>query len=213
LVESLPAQPLHVAAVLTGLREPAGPWGKGRAADTTDIFDAVSIIGQAAGVELRLQSAGELPWHPGRCAQILAGDTVVGWAGELHPAVLEKSHMPARSLALEIDLDAVPVNSELVSPRISPYPPVLQDLAVVVDAEVAAEDVRSALREGAGDLLESIGLFDVFTGEQVGEGRKSLTFSLRFRASDRTLTEDEATAARDAALARATSVVGAQMRG
>ncbi|MBA4023983.1 MAG: phenylalanine--tRNA ligase subunit beta [Gordonia sp.] len=213
LVESLPAQPLHVAAVLTGLREPAGPWGKGRAADTTDIFDAVTIIGQAAGVELTLKSAAELPWHPGRCAQILAGGAVVGWAGELHPAVLERSHLPARSLALEIDLDAVPVDSELVSPRISPYPPVLQDLAVVVDADVAAEDVRAALREGAGDLLESIGLFDVFTGDQVGEGRKSLTFSLRFRATDRTLTEDEATAARDAALAKATSAVGAQIRG
>ena len=213
LVESLPAQPLHVAAVLTGLREPAGPWGKGRAADTTDIFDAVAIIGQAAGVELKLRSAAQVPWHPGRCGEILAGDTVVGWAGELHPAVLEKLHLPPRSLALEIDLDAVPVNNDLVSPRISPYPPVLQDLAVVVDDDVAAEDVRAALEAGAGELLESIALFDVFTGEQVGEGKKSLTFSLRFRADDRTLTEDEATAGRDAALAHATLTVGAVMRG
>jgi phenylalanyl-tRNA synthetase beta chain len=89
---------------------------------------------------------------------------------------------------------------------------VLQDLAVVVDADVAAADVQAALAAGAGELLESIALFDVFTGAQVGEGRKSLTFSLRFRAADRTLTEDEATAARDAALARATSAVGAQIR-
>ncbi|PXW26947.1 UNVERIFIED_CONTAM: phenylalanyl-tRNA synthetase beta subunit [Williamsia faeni] len=212
LVESLPAQPLHVAAVLTGLREPAGPWGKGRVADTTDVFDAVAIIGQAAGVELTLRSAVQVPWHPGRCGEILAGDIVVGWAGELHPALLEKLHLPARSLALEIDLDAIPVNNALVSPRISPYPPVLQDLAVVVDSDVAAEDVRAALEAGAGELLESIAVFDVFTGEQVGEGKKSLTFSLRFRATDRTLTEDEATAARDAALAAATSAVGAQMR-
>ena len=95
LVESLPAQPLHVAAVLTGLREPAGPWGKGRVADTTDVFDAVAIIGQAAGVELTLRSAVQVPWHPGRCGEILAGDIVVGWAGELHPAVLEKLHLTA----------------------------------------------------------------------------------------------------------------------
>jgi phenylalanyl-tRNA synthetase beta chain len=153
-----------------------------------------------------------VPWHPGRCGEILADDIVVGWAGELHPAVLERLHLPPRSLALEIDLDAIPVNNALVSPRISPYPPVLQDLAVVVDAGVAAEDVRAALEAGAGELLESIAVFDVFTGEQVGEGKKSLTFSLRFRATDRTLTEDEATAARDAALAAATSAVGAQMR-
>lgn len=213
LVNSLPAQPLHVAVVLTGLREPAGPWGRGRPADPSDVFEAVGIIGQAAGVELTLRAGTEVPWHPGRCAQILAGDAVVGWAGELHPAVLEKMHLPPRSLALEIDLDAVPLSDVLVSPRISPYPPVLQDLAVVVDADVAAEEVRAALEDGAGELLESINLFDVFTGEQVGEGRKSLTFSLRFRATDRTLTEDEATAARDAALERATSAVGAQMRG
>jgi phenylalanyl-tRNA synthetase beta chain len=212
LVGSLPAQPLHVAAVLTGLREPAGPWGKGRPADPADIFDAVRIIGQAAGVELTLRAGSEVPWHPGRCAQVLIGDTIVGWAGELHPAVLEKMHLPPRSLALEIDIDAVPLTTPLVSPRISPYPPVLQDLAVVVDTDVAAADVQAALAAGAGDLLESIALFDVFTGEQVGEGRKSLTFSLRFRAPDRTLTEDEATAARDAALARATSAVGAQIR-
>lgn len=212
LVQSLPAQPLHVAAVLTGLREPAGPWGKGRPADPADVFEAVGIIGKAAGVELTLRAGAEVPWHPGRCAQILAGDSVVGWAGELHPAVLEKMHLPARALALEIDLEAVPLSDVLVSPRISPYPPVLQDLAVVVDTGVAAEDVRAALADGAGELLESINLFDVFTGEQVSEGKKSLTFSLRFRAADRTLTEDEATAARDAALAEATSVVGAVMR-
>ena len=212
LVESLPAQPLHVAAVLTGLREPAGPWGKGRVADTTDVFDAASIIGQAAGVELTLRSAVQVPWHPGRCGEIVADGVVVGWAGELHPAVLERLHLPPRALALEIDLDAIPVSNALVSPRISPYPPVLQDLAVVVDADVAAEDVRAALEAGAGELLESIAVFDVFTGEQVGEGKKSLTFSLRFRAADRTLTEDEATAARDAALEAATSAVGAQMR-
>ena len=212
LICSLPAQPLHVAAVLTGLREPAGPWGKGRQADPTDVFDAVRIIGQAAGVELTLRSGSEVPWHPGRCAEVLVDDSVVGWAGELHPAVLEKMHLPARSLALEINIDAVPLSERLVSPRISPYPPVLQDLAVVVDADVAAADVQAALAAGAGELLESIALFDVFTGEQVGDGRKSLTFSLRFRASDRTLTEDEATAARDAALAQATATVGAQMR-
>ena len=87
-----------------------------------------------------------------------------------------------------------------------------EDVALVVDADVAAADVRGALITGAGDLLESVRLFDEYSGEQVGAGRKSLAFSLRFRAPDRTLTSDEVAAARDAAVAAATSEVGATLR-
>ena len=79
----------------------------------------------------------------------------------------------------------------------SPFPAVFQDVSLVVDADVAAQTVEDAVRAGAGELLEDVRLFDVYTGAQVGEGRKSLTFALRFRAADRTLTEDEASAARD----------------
>jgi phenylalanyl-tRNA synthetase beta chain len=81
-----------------------------------------------------------------------------------------------------------------------------------VDEGVPAGDVEAALREGAGALLESVRLFDVYTGQQVGEGRKSLAFALRFRAPDRTLTGDEAAAARDAAVARAAELCGAELR-
>ena len=89
----------------------------------------------------------------------------------------------------------------------------LQDVAVVVDQAVPAYEVEEALRDGAGELLEQISLFDVFEGSQLGEGRKSLAFALRFRAADRTLTEDEASAARDSAVASASAAVGAQIRG
>ncbi|MGC5023138.1 phenylalanine--tRNA ligase subunit beta [Tsukamurella sp. DT100] len=209
---SLPSQPEHIALVFTGQRILAGPSGPGRAADAADAFEAVREIGRASNVELTLRSAQFAPFHPGRCAEVLVGDTVVGHAGELHPAVLERAGLPERTNAVELDLDAIPLAENLPAPVISPFPAVLQDVAVVVDAAVPAEDVRAALADGAGELLEAIALFDVFTGAQVGEGRKSMAFSLRFRAGDRTLTEDEASAARAAAVANASKVLGAVLR-
>jgi phenylalanyl-tRNA synthetase beta chain len=210
---SLPIQPLHVGAVLTGLREPAGPWGPGRAVDATDAFEAVRIIGRAAGVDLTLRPAQYLPWHPGRCAEVLFGDTVVGHAGQLHPAAIERSGLPKGACAVEIDLDAIPITERLPTPAVSPFPAVFQDVALIVDAGVAAQSVVDAVREGAGELLEDIRLFDVYTGPQIGEGRKSIALALRFRAEDRTLTEAEASAARDAAVANAGQRVGAEQRG
>ena len=144
---------------------------------------------------------------------VLVDGEVVGHAGELHPAVIERAGLPARTCAFELDLDALPIVESLPAPAVSPFPPVLQDVAVVVDKAVPAAIVEAALRAGGGDLLEDVRLFDVFEGVQVGEDRKSLAFALRFRAPDRTLTEDEASAARDAAVASASAAVGAQLRG
>ena len=210
---SLPRQPQHVAAVLTGLREPRGPWGKGRRSEAADAFEAVRIIARASGVEVRLRAAQHLPWHPGRCAEVLVGETVVGHAGQLHPAVIERSGLPEGTCAVELDLDAIPIVDAFPVPRVSPFPAVFQDVSLVVDADVPAQAVEDAVRDGAGELLEDLRLFDVFTGPQVGDERKSLTFALRFRAPDRTLTEDEASAARDAAVQRAAEQVGAVLRG
>jgi phenylalanyl-tRNA synthetase beta chain len=210
---SLPGQPVHVGAVLAGLREPRGPWGPGRPVEAADAFEAVRVIARACGVEVTLRPAQLLPWHPGRSAEVVIDGRVVGHAGQLHPAVVERSGLPAGACAVEIDLDAVPAVTSLPSPQVSPFPAVFQDLSVVVDADVPAQAVVSAVREGAGDLLEDVVLFDVYTGPQIGEGRKSLTLALRFRAADRTLTEDEASAARDGALAVAAERVGAVLRG
>ncbi|HET9892288.1 MAG TPA: phenylalanine--tRNA ligase subunit beta [Mycobacterium sp.] len=209
---SLPRQPQHVAAVLTGLREQRGPWGPGRRAEAADAFEAVRVIARASGIDVRLRAAQYLPWHPGRCAEVLVGDTPVGHAGQLHPAVIERSGLPKGTCALELNLDAIPIPLTLPAPRVSPFPAVFQDLSLVVPARVPAQAVADAVREGAGELLEDLQLFDVFTGPQIGEDRKSLTFALRFRAPDRTLTEDDATAARDAAVRRAAEAVGAELR-
>ncbi|EKF23554.1 phenylalanine--tRNA ligase, beta subunit [Mycolicibacterium hassiacum DSM 44199] len=210
---SLPRQPQHVAVVLAGHREQAGPWGPGRMVEPGDAFEAVRIIGRAAGVDFTLRAAQYLPWHPGRCAEVLVGDTVVGHAGELHPAVIERSGLPRRTCAVELELDAVPIVERLPAPTVSPFPAVFQDIALIVDQDVAAQSVIDVVREGAGELLEDVRLFDVYTGPQVGEGRKSIALALRFRAADRTLTEDEASAAREAAVAAAAERLDAVLRG
>ncbi|MFD0030267.1 phenylalanine--tRNA ligase subunit beta [Streptomyces sp. NPDC055059] len=216
---ALPRQPRHAAVVLTGAREQAGWWGNGRPADWADAVEAARTIAREAGVELIVHGDQHAPWHPGRCAALFAvvdgAETLVGHAGELHPRVIKALHLPERSCAMEIDLDLVERagTGALQAPRISTFPVATQDVALVVDASVPAADVEKALREGAGELLESLRLFDVFTGEQLGEGRKSLAYALRFRASDRTLTVDEASAARDAAVALAAERTGAVLRG
>ncbi len=210
---SLPRQPRHVAVVLAGLREPAGPWGPGRPVEAADAFEAVRVVGRAAGVDLTLVEAPDrLPWHPGRCAAVLMGDTVIGHAGQLHPAVIERAGLPKGTCAAELDLDAIPIVESLPAPSVSPFPAVFQDVALIVADDCAAQSVVDAVRDGAGELLEDIRLFDVYTGPQIGDGRKSLALALTFRAPDRTLTEDEASAARDAAVRTAADRVGAEQR-
>ncbi|MEV0256045.1 phenylalanine--tRNA ligase subunit beta [Streptomyces sp. NPDC050732] len=219
LTDALPVQPRHAAVVLAGAREQAGWWGKGRPADWADAVEAARTVAREAGVELIVDKGQYGPWHPGRCAElkvVVDGDIVsVGHAGELHPRVVKAFGVPARTCAMELDLDRLEQAREgvLRAPRISTFPVATQDVALVVDKEVPAAVVEYFLRGGAGELLESIRLFDVFEGEQLGEGKKSLAYALRFRAADRTLTVDEASAARDAAVALAAERTGAVLRG
>jgi phenylalanyl-tRNA synthetase beta chain len=214
LTAALPDQPLHLGVVATGERERSGWWGPGRTADWTDAVDAAREVAAALGVTVAVRTTSRAPWHPGRCAEVHVGDVVLGWAGEVHPRVCTAYGVPPRTVAAEIDLDALMALApgEVRAPVFSHYPVAKEDVALVVDASVAVADVAAALREGAGELLESVRLFDVYTGDQVGAGRKSLAFALRFRAPDRTLAEGEAAAARDAAVARAAAACGAVQR-
>ncbi|HEX6360320.1 phenylalanine--tRNA ligase subunit beta [Actinophytocola sp.] len=212
LYASLPQQPVHAGVVLAGNRQRPGWWGPGEPATWADAVRAAQIVAEASGVELTVKAAERAPWHPGRCAHLLVGDVSVGYAGELHPKVVDALNLPARTCAMELKLEALPLVDRRPAPSPSPYPPVLLDVALVVDASVPVADVAGALRNGGGDMLEELHLFDVFTGEQVGEGKRSLAYSLRFRAPDRTLTVEEATAARDAAIAAAASRFGAALR-
>ena len=214
LFEAIPEQPLHLAVVLAGERERSGWWGRGRDADWSDAIDIVRRLGADLGVDVTVESASRMPWHPGRCARVSVAGKEFGHAGELHPRVCQAFGLPARTAAVEIDLDFLMRHARDVvrAPELSTYPVAKEDVALVVDASVSAADVEAALREGAGGLLESLWLFDVYTGEQAGPGKKSLAFALRFRAPDRTLTEEETSAARDAAVALAATSTGAVQR-
>ena len=214
LFEAIPEQPLHLAVVLAGERERAGWWGAGRTAGWSDAIGLVRRLGDELGVEVEVASASRMPWHPGRCAQVRLGGVEFGHAGELHPHVCAAFGLPARSAAVEIDLDFLMARAVDVvpGPAFSTFPVAKEDVALVVADDVTTAQVEAALREGAGEYLESIRLFDVYTGDQVEAGHKSLAFALRFRAPDRTLTEQETGAARDAAVALAAERCGAVQR-
>nr|MDQ4009063.1 phenylalanine--tRNA ligase subunit beta [Actinomycetota bacterium] len=214
---AVPDQPRHLALLVAGDREPAGWWGPARAGSWADAVGAVRRLGATLGVEVVVSASQHAPWHPGRCAEVRVGDSggmLVGHAGELHPKVCQAYGVPPRTAAAEVDLDLLLAAAPAIvaAPRFSTYPVAKEDVALVVDAGVASADVEAALRAGAGDLLESIRLFDVYTGDPVPAGKKSLAFALRFRAPDRTLTEAETGAARDAAVAVAAERTGAEQR-
>lgn len=214
---AVPEQPWHVAGILTGRREPAGIWGPGRPATWADAVEAARVVARALRVDLQAGPVALAPWHPGRCAELRVGGggAVVGHAGELHPKVTAALDLPARSVAFELHLDALLAaapNAPLEAAAISAYPAAKEDIAIVVDSGVPAAEVLAAVQEGAGDLAESIRLFDVYTGDQIGPGKTSLAFALRLRAGDRTLTAEETAAVRDAVVAAAARRVGGALR-
>jgi phenylalanyl-tRNA synthetase beta chain len=233
LEAALPDQPLRVGAVLAGVRELDGWWGPGRAASWADAIEAARAVGSICRVTLDVRADKQAPWHPGRCAAIYVQvgpddadgrsqegqlrEWLAGHAGELHPRVIQAFGLPDRTCAMELDLSVMFTAAESVgpvqAPQLSTYPLATQDVALIVGAAVPAAEVEAALVAGAPrDLLEGIRLFDVYTGSQLGEERKSLAYTLRFRAPDRTLTAAEITAARDAAVAEAERRVGAVLR-
>jgi len=211
---ALPDQPRRLAVALCGNREPSGWWGDGRRALWADALAAVRLVCSALGIDIDAEQAVRMPWHPGRCAAIRLGEAVIGHAGELHPRVGTAWGLPPRTSYAEVDLDVLLAAAPPLAqaPRLSHMPVAKEDVALVVTEDVAAGDVLRALREGAGDLLESVRLFDVYTGDPVPSGAKSLAFSLRLRAPDRTLTEAEAGRARDAAVRAAAAATGARQR-
>ncbi|OZG64987.1 phenylalanine--tRNA ligase, beta subunit [Bifidobacterium hapali] len=214
----LPDQPLHVAGILTGLAENSGWLGGKRAVDWSDAVEAVRRISDRLGADIQFDqpAVDDVPvqWHPGRAARVMAGTTFVGLVGELHPHVNEALGLPAHSAAFELNLDALfaTLDGKPVQAKpISTFPPVKQDLAFTVPSSVSAAQLETVIRQAAGDTLESIELFDVFTGDQIGEGLKSLAFAVVFRAPDRTLTAEDSEVIRKAIVDKA-GELGAQLR-
>jgi phenylalanyl-tRNA synthetase beta chain len=226
LEAALPGQPLRAAAVLAGHIEAAGWWGAGRAAGWQDAIEAARDVLRVSQVPFRAAADRHAPWHPGRCAALYltvdGRDELAGHAGELHPRVARAFRLPDQTCAMELDLTVVAAAAAarppVQAPALSTYPVATLDVALVVADSVPAADVEAALAAGAagadgGTLLEEVRLFDVYTGAQAGEGHKSLAYTLRFRAPDRTLTDSETIAARDAAVAEAARRTGAVLRG
>ncbi len=216
LYAAVPDQPRRAAVLATGQVEPAGWWGPGRVADWSDMVAAVQTVAAALAVPVVVTSDPDhAPWHPGRCARITLEDgTLVGHAGELHPKVVAALELPARTVAAEFDVDVLTRASEspVQAVAFSSFPPALTDVALLVGTDVPAADVEEALRRGAGADLEAVVLFDVYEGEQVEAGHRSLAYRLTFRAADRTLTTEEVNAFRDAAVAAAAEATGATQR-
>ncbi len=214
LDDSLPTQPETLVGIVTGDWLPAGWHGPAVKADWTHVVALAETVAASVGVTLTRRQVGDaMPWHPGRTAQLLVGDEILGFAGELHPSVIAAFDLPPHTCAVEFNLgdllDLAPQGGRIG--HLSGFPVAKEDVALIVDRDVPAADVERALVEGAGELLESIALFDVYTGDQVGEGKKSLAFALRLRA-DRTLTDAEAAEVRQAAVAEAVARFGAVHR-
>ena len=213
---AVPPQPRHLGLLLAGDRVRAGWWGAGRPAEVTDVVEVARTVGEALGLAVEVSADAVAPFHPGRCARVaLADGTPVGHVGELHPKVVAALGLPARTVGGELDLDVLTTASEATvqARTLHTFPMAQSDVAVVVDEQVPADAVQRALRDGAGEHLEALTLFDVYRGDQVGDGNKSLAYRLTFRAPDRTLTTDEVSALRDTALRAAAEAVGAVQRG
>ena len=179
-----------------------------------DALDTIQAIASAVGVAVQIRQGAHAAFHPGRCAEVLVGDTSVGFAGEILPSVAVGLDLPRVVSALDIDLEALiaAAPDHVVATPVLVFPAATQDVSLVVDIGVPAADVMAAVVEGAGELLESAHLVDDYRGAGLDENQKSLTFALRFRAEDRTLTQQEATESKLAGVAVAASRHNATIR-
>ena len=206
----VPKQMLFVGGAVAGEKTLSNWQGGGENFIWSDaIAKAVEIV-EATGNEFEIVSSDLAPWHPGRCAELRVGGKPIAHAGELHPRVIAALNLPPRTCVFAVILSELPVAKTIRAPRIWNLPATVQDVALVVKKEITADQLQRALRAGAGELLESVTLFDRY--DQIGDGKVSLAFTLSFRAADRTLTADEVGRYRDAAVAQAGKECGAILR-
>jgi len=211
----IPKQPSFIAGLFAGTEHEVMPGAAPRAYDWRDALDAVRLIADAVSAPITVRNGVHTAFHPGRVAEVLdANGERIGFAGELHPKLLQELNLPERTCAFELDFSALFAHRVEVHQAVPvlTYPAATQDVALLVDRDLPASEVERVLREGAGELLEDIRVFDDYRGTGIDESKKSLAFALRFRAPDRTLTADEASAAREAAVTAAVEQLGAEAR-
>jgi phenylalanyl-tRNA synthetase beta chain len=216
--QTLPEEPRRLGIVMTGPRE-ARSWLAGQDRALLGFYDLKGVV-EALLAGLGLEGAFEADQHPafqpGRCAQVRIGESAVGMLGELHPSVREQFGLPAQPVSvLEIDLDVLLVawGAPRTMTSLSVHPPVYEDLAVIVDEGVPAVQVRDLIVQTGAPLVRSVVLFDVYRGEQIGAGKKSLAYRITYQADDRTLTDEESAKVREKVVRRLERELGATLRG
>ena len=219
ILAALPRQSRSLAAVVGGASGPDSWQGENAPWGWTDAFELARRTAASVGAQIEVRQIEHAPFHPGRAGElrVLTADgesTVIGHAGELHPAVVKEFDLPARTSAFELDLEALIAAAPAVvaAAPVPTYPVAKEDFAFVVDQDVPASAVEAAIVVGIGDLAESVHLFDVFTGEQIGEGKKSLAFAVRLRSVEGTLTAEQIGEARSRCIAAVDSAVGGVLR-
>lgn len=214
LNSALPKQPKHLAVVVSGNWIPLGWQHPAIKAGWQQAFLAADLAAQALGAEIIRKPVNNAPWHPGRAAELWVADTLVGYAGELHPKVIKAYALAPRAAAMELDVDALlavaPESGNIAA--ISTWPAVKEDIAFVVSEEIRVQELLEVIKAGGGELLESVTLFDIYRGEPLAEGQKSVGFSLRYRAADRTLKDAEVSELRAEIVAEAQRKFAAELR-
>jgi phenylalanyl-tRNA synthetase beta chain len=216
--QTLPDEPLRLGMVKTGPREDRS-WLAGQDRELMGFYDLKGIVEtllSGLGLEGTFEPTQHPSFHPGRCAQVSIGDNVLGVIGELHPLVREAFGLPAQPVcALEFDLDNLLVGwgaARTMEP-ISVHPPVYEDIALVVDETVTAEQMERAIRAAGGRLLREMRLFDVYRGAPVATGRKSMAYALTFQSDTKTLKDTEVAKQRQRIVRRLERELGAVLRG
>lgn len=211
---SIPPQPWHVGGLFLGDALGKQPGASAVPSSLTDALDIARQLSVALAVDISIAAGSHPALHPGRTAELRVGDRVVGVAGELLPSLAHQLDLPRVVALVELDLDAlIDLGARQATPTpIGTLPAATQDLSLVVSVETSAGEVLAAVAAGAGALLEDARLVDDYRGVGVPDGRKSLTFALRFRGADRTLTAAEASEAKLAGAARAGELFGATVR-
>lgn len=213
----LPEESLRLGIALTGPRSIPGWQNKDQ--QLLDFYDLKSVVeGLLEGLSLeqvKFEPKNHPSYHPGKCAKVVVDENQIGVFGELHPLVHERYDLPDTPLlAAELDLDRlleiIPSGAPVKS--ISTFPPVLEDLALVVDESLPAQAVADAIKTAGGRLVTEIRLFDVYRGEKIGTGKKSLAYSLTYQDPERTLTDEAAAKIRQTILRHLERELGARLR-
>jgi len=218
----LPDEPLHLAVALTGPRHLPGWSANGEQSSAVkpfDFYDLKGVLEEAfAGLHLedvRWEAAQHPTYHPGKCAQVWIGERPLGFMGELHPLVRQRYDLPPTNLlAAELDAQAIlaSIPPQNFVETVPAFPPVLEDLAVVVDEAVPAARVAEAIWQAGGKVVKGVRLFDLYRGAQIGAGKKSLAYSITYQAKDHTLTDKDVAGIRQKIVRRLEQELGASLR-